>query len=98
MAFLYILAIVGSFVLCLFIPNIFWSVTIQDLFIIIQDKNPDAQFANQITDIAERLGITTTNLYDWAMHKIILTFVCAIILSILLVIIIRLASKNKKNK
>lgn len=94
----FIISIIVTGILTYFVPNIFWNIQWKDMVEIVQNKEESKQVANFVSDIAKQLGLSNTNLYDYAVSKIILTVVIGILIFLALFFIIKFCILKAKTK
>lgn len=86
----------GTIIFISLLPNLWWNIAWVDLIEIVTNKTPTIDLANKLSKLAELLGITSNNLYNWAIERM---FICiAIGITILIFIYIITSPLKEKDK
>lgn len=93
-----LLIIAGCGALTYFMPQLCWDTTWQTLVRIIQQKDDEAKLAVEISKFQNNLGLTSSNIYQWSIERIVISLLVGLGVMVVLMIIVKLIKKAVKKQ
>ena len=94
-----LLIILGCGALTYFMPQMIWDTTWQTLGRIIEQKDDAAKLTVEISKIQNSLGLTSSNVYQWAVERVVISLLVGFGIMVVLMIIAKVIKNHiaKKN-